>query len=135
MARSKRNLTSNVTKITYKSTGEMKFHELYHNRYEYEPGVFPITISRVSKKKPDFVDYDTSTIIEYKGRIRDKQSLDALLCIKEQYPEYRYVMVLENPNIRAYPQARGKNTLGNWLTRNGIEWYHGVDGLPEDLRC
>lgn len=100
--------------------------------YLYEPFRLPYKKVRNSHYTPDFVDEERKIIVETKGRIRELEDLRAYQDIREQYPEYRFIFVLQSPTSKAYRQAK-KITLAEWLTKEGFEWYT-METFPEELK-
>lgn len=93
--------------------------------FKYEPFNIDYTIPETKHKyKPDFV--RGKLIYELKGRwtAQDRKKMKLLV---EQHPEFTFVMVFQNPNIKI--NKRSKTTYADWCEKNNIKWisYKDID--------
>lgn len=86
----------------------------------YEPRKFPYVLE--CNYLPDFVDEANKVIYEAKGfwRAADRRKI---LAVKKQYPDYRLVMILQEPNKTI--TKKSKTTYAKWCEKNGLEWQKG----------
>lgn len=84
-------------------------YEPYRIKYEVPTSIHSYT--------PDFV--RGKLIYELKGRFTaaDRKKMKLLV---EQHPEYDFVMVFQNPNIKINKDS--KTTYAMWCEKNNIEW-------------
>ena len=100
-----------------------KFEERYAERlaklgFVYEPYRIKYEVpTSIHSYTPDFV--RGKLIYELKGRFTaaDRKKMKLLV---EQHPEYDFVMVFQNPNIKL--NKNSKTTYAMWCEKNGIEW-------------
>lgn len=67
---------------------------------------------------PDFVNYETKTIIESKGffRAADRAKMKA---VKAQNPDWTYVLIFQNPDKTIAKNSR--TTYRQWAEKNGFQ--------------
>lgn len=99
---------------------------------QYEKIPFEYT---VPEKKhvytPDFVVKKSKLIVECKGRFMtdDRQKM---ICIKEQYPDWRVCMFFTSMYRPLYKGS--KSTYKDWCDKYGIECTDIKAGLPKDWK-
>lgn len=84
----------------------------------YEPYKISYTVPEQQHKyTPDFV--KGKLIYELKGRFTaiDRKKMKLLV---EQHPEFDFVMVFQNPNIKI--NKNSKTTYAMWCEKNNIGW-------------
>ncbi|XUY25864.1 endodeoxyribonuclease [Agrobacterium sp. rho-8.1] len=87
---------------------------------EYEPFKMPYVLE--CNYLPDFVDVANKTIFEAKGYWRS-QDRRKLLAVKAQYPDWKIVMVLQEPNKKI--TKKSKTSYSMWCEKNGLDWMKG----------
>lgn len=118
----KKNLDQNKNK--YRSKFEARLAErLLKLGFIYEPYNIDYKIPETKHKyKPDFV--KGKLIYELKGRFtaQDRKKMKLLV---EQHPEFKFVMVFQNPNVKI--NKGSKTSYADWCEKNNIEWIHYKD--------
>jgi len=84
---------------------------------EYE--AIKLNYTRDHTYLPDFIDRDTKTIFEAKGRLCPIER-GKLLAIKRCNPDWRIVIVLQYPNRKI--SKTSKTTYSGWCEKNGFGW-------------
>ena len=111
--------SSQNKKIMYRSKFEQRLSErLLKLGFKYEPLKLDYTVPETAHKyTPDFV--KGKLIYELKGRFtaQDRKKMKLLV---EQHPEFKFVMVFQNPNIKI--NKNSKTTYAIWCEKNNIEW-------------
>lgn len=97
---------------------EIEVAKLLDGKYEYEATKLTY-IPKPSKYTPDFVDLDKKWMIESKGFWRNNDRAKMLL-IKQQYPDWRIIMLFQDPNKRI--NKISNTTYAQWCDKKGIEW-------------
>ena len=111
--------SSQNKKIIYRSKFEQRLSErLLKLGFKYEPLKLDYTVPETEHKyTPDFL--KGKLIYELKGRFtaQDRKKMKLLV---EQHPEFKFVMVFQNPNIKI--NKNSKTTYAIWCEKNNIEW-------------
>lgn len=111
--------SSQNKKTMYRSKFEQRLSErLLKLGFKYEPFKLDYTVPETEHKyTPDFV--KGKLIYELKGRFtaQDRKKMKLLV---EQHPEFKFVMVFQNPNIKI--NKNSKTTYAIWCEKNNIEW-------------
>jgi hypothetical protein len=68
---------------------------------------------------PDFIDHANKTIFETKG-LFDAADRRKILAVIEQNPDWRVVLVFQNPQRRI--SKASKTTYAQWCDKNEVEW-------------
>ena len=117
-----------VKKTKHSSKYRSKFEEklsakLISDGFVYEPFKIEYTIPETPHHyTPDFVKDDI--IYELKGRwtAQDRKKIRLLV---EQHPEYKFVMVFQNPNIKITKNS--KTSYADYCNKYKISWMHYKD--------
>jgi hypothetical protein len=81
---------------------------------------------------PDFRIHNTNIFLELKG-IFSLQDRKKHLLLKEQYPQYRIIIVFQNYSV---PINKGsKTTYSQWCEKNNIEWMSPSEALGLISTC
>lgn len=111
--------SSQNKKTMYRSKFEQRLSErLLKLGFKYEPLKLDYAVPETEHKyTPDFV--KGKLIYELKGRFtaQDRKKMKLLV---EQHPEFKFVMVFQNPNIKI--NKNSKTTYAIWCEKNNIEW-------------
>lgn len=114
----------------YDSWLEYDLHQGPLKGCSHHPDRLPYTIEK--EYEPDFI--VDNTLIEVKGRFRDRTEAAKYLWIRRtlwEYGEYELVFIFDNPNLpmpHAKKRANGtKQTHGEWSTKNGFTYYSKED--------
>lgn len=114
-----RNSNQKAKKIQYRSKFEQRLADrLLKLGFKYEPYTLNYSIPTTEHTyRPDFV--RGKLIYELKGRftVQDRKKMKLLV---EQHPEYDFVMVFQNPNIKI--NKGSKTTYADWCNKNHINW-------------
>lgn len=110
----------------FRSGFEQRFHEL-RPHLKYEELVVEYDVIETRKYTPDFVDEETGTWYETKGRFTavDRKKM---LNVRKAYPNQRIVFVFQQP-YNKLTKAPASQTYSEWATRNGFEWMSMKDVL------
>ena len=107
------------SKKKYRSNFEERYAEkLAKLGFIYEPYKIKYQVpTSIHSYTPDFV--RGKLIYELKGRFTaaDRKKMKLLV---EQHPEFDFVMVFQNPNIKI--NKNSKTTYAMWCDKNDIEW-------------
>ena len=114
-----RRATSTTAELKYpvRNKFEARVREHLPAHVEYE--AIKLDYTREHTYLPDFIDRDTKTIYEAKGRLCPIER-GKLLAIKRCNPEWRFVIVLQYPNRKISKASR--TTYAEWCSKNGFEW-------------
>lgn len=108
----------------YRSKFEQRLSErLLKLGFIYEPYKIDYTVPQSNHKYlPDFV--RGKLIYELKGRFTasDRKKMKLLV---EQHPEFDFVMVFQNPNIKI--NKGSKTSYADWCNKNNIKWMSAQD--------
>ena len=113
-----------TTGIKYDSHFERTLHEGALKGCSFHPEMIKYTIKK--RYEPDFI-YG-KTLIEAKGRFRDRQESSKYLWLREALPKgYKLVFVFMNHKASMPGARRRKNgtrqSVGEWATKNQFIWY------------
>lgn len=79
------------------------------------------------------------TLIEAKGRFRDRMDASRYIWIRDSLPpRYKLVFVFQNhktpmPGVRRRKKCGTKMSVGEWATKNGFTWYT-PNTVPKEWR-
>ena len=101
---------------TVRNRFEASFQKIHPN-LEYE--TVKLTYTLECSYTPDFIDRANKTIFETKG-LFDAADRRRMLAVKKQHPDWRFVMVFQNPQRRISKSSR--TTYAKWCDKHKVEW-------------
>lgn len=115
--------------MAFKSKFEQAVSKVLGKRAKYEPDKLSFTQPAVERTYiPDWKIGET-TYIETKGKL-DLETRKKMVWVKEQYPHYTFYLLFQNAFNRI--NKRSNTTYADWAERNGFEWAHWPNGIPEE---
>ena len=125
-----------IGKRTVKNPAEYKCYQKLRDmglKVEYETEKFPYTTEHTYT--PDFIIVGTNKVIEYKGggRSFDGAVRQKMIAVKEQHPEYEFLIVFHTDG-KIGPKRKNGTFLkqSDWAVKNGFRFCIGVENIPED---
>lgn len=115
--------------MKYKSKFEQAVSKVLGKKVKYEPDKLKFTQPAVERTYiPDWK-IKTGVYIETKGKL-DLESRKKMVWVKEQYPEFTFYFLFQNAHNRL--TKRSKTTYAEWAEKNGFQWAHFPDGIPNE---
>lgn len=114
----------------YDSKLESQLHKTILSACKRNKEKIPYTIPK--EYTTDFIHPDEpKTLIEVKGRFRDRSEASKYIHFRKSNPEYNIVFIFANPGLKmpgARPRKDGtKQSHAEWADKNGFIWYSALN--------
>lgn len=114
--------------MKFKSKFEQTVSKVLGNRAKYEPDKIRFVQPAVERTYiPDWK-IGEHVYIETKGKL-DLETRKKMVWVKDQHPHCKFYILFQNAFNRI--TKRSNTTYADWCDRNGFEWGHFPDGIPE----
>ena len=112
----------------YRNKFEEKVGAHLGDDWEYETIKLRYVVpERKATYTPDFINHETKTIVESKGRFPASDRKKMLLVAK-QHPDWTIKLLFQSPNAKIYKGS--KTTYAKWAEDNGFKWEQLPKGKP-----
>lgn len=130
MKRKKGRETTGIKESGYDSKLEATLHRDKLSACRRNKDKIPYTVPKTYT--PDFTHpNEPNTLIEVKGRFRDRGEASKYIHFRKSNPQYNIVFIFPNPRLKmpgARPRKDGtKQSHAEWADKNGFIWYSALN--------